>query len=94
MRRWFKTNRFLRQALEEAHGELTINSFHIERLEHHLDVATKQRCPMCEELDRERLLLVDHCDVLQRDNARLEWECEQWRTYWTMSVPPMPGLDA
>lgn len=51
--------------------------------------ARSQHCPMCDELERERLLLVDHCDVLERDNRRLEWECERWRAFYEASVPPM-----
>lgn len=96
MKRWFRTNRFLRDALEEAHSDLgdcaadlELERIHRERLELHLTVAKSQRCPMCDELERDRQMLVDRCDELERERGELLWETERWRAFYYASVPPM-----
>ena len=93
---WWRTNQFLRQALEDAHAALTscsadleLERFHVERLQHHLTLSANQLCPMCDELQRDLNDQLDHSHKLEDDNTRLEWECEKWRSYFAASVPPM-----
>ena len=100
---WFRTNRFLRQALEDAHTELAsctielascaadlgIEKFANERLEHHL----AQPCLACEVYQAERDEALNHAHKLEFDNTRFEWECEKWRAFYYASQSPMPGLD-
>jgi hypothetical protein len=82
--RWLHTNRFLRDALEEAHADLAIEQFHVERLTFHLREANMRICFEFEE----------HIHKLEADNTRLEWENERWRQlYYEKFAPPMPGLD-
>lgn len=96
MIRWLRTNRFLRQALEDAHASLTacsadleIEKFATERLEHHLAEAQAARCPMCDELDYTLREVAVHVHKLEADNTRLEWENDKWRAYFAASVPPL-----